>query len=476
MQGVRHNYEPVGCDNAGFDHSFTNREIAARRSLAHLFQKTVMEEATESLAQPQTESPDYAELSEMFEDIDLEIDQDDDYGTSERIKYQTKKKSISNCSLNTLKSDFSPYPIEARAVVSDTVLLDDPTITPTRTPSFMKAISASETGLEAAKKVVVPGPSLSNLQVCKSQSHKSLKLSPSSVTSLPTSPRGPNLTSTPGINDGTSNPHLSSSILSDTGICRICHEGDAHEELVAPCYCAGSVGVLHVTCLERWLGTSNTTRCEICKYQFKVERQARSFWQFLKQPSENTERRNMICDIVCFFILTPLTGISAFLCMMGVRHYAQWDGRWEVPGLAILTSCLLMIYAVWCFVAMRHHYKVCRDWQTNNQIIKIKYLSPTKGKAILETKPVQDKNQSYISPTRQNLISPCTSTPSPAGAVPSYNAAMLRPILRYSSNLQSFSSPSDHFPSDYSYRQSVVWSETEIGNSDRNNFISSSVV
>ncbi|ESP05643.1 hypothetical protein LOTGIDRAFT_66924, partial [Lottia gigantea] len=159
---------------------------------------------------------------------------------------------------------------------------------------------------------------------------------------------------------------------SENGICRICHEGDGNEELVAPCYCAGSVGALHLTCLERWLGTSNTTRCEICQYQFKVERQSRSFWQFLRHPSVTADRRNMMCDVVCFLILTPLTGISAFLCMMGVQHYAQWDGRWEVPGLAMLTCCLLVIYTIWCCVAMRHHYKVCREWQNQNQIIKIR--------------------------------------------------------------------------------------------------------
>ncbi|KAL3867096.1 hypothetical protein ACJMK2_044327 [Sinanodonta woodiana] len=64
---------------------------------------------------------------------------------------------------------------------------------------------------------------------------------------------------------------------SEGPVCRICHEGDLEEVLVSPCYCAGSVGLLHVSCLQRWLGASNKTTCEICSFEFLLERKPEPF-------------------------------------------------------------------------------------------------------------------------------------------------------------------------------------------------------
>ena len=59
-------------------------------------------------------------------------------------------------------------------------------------------------------------------------------------------------------------------------MCRICHEGDEEEELVSPCDCTGTMGMLHISCLEQWLGSSKTTKCEICQFQFSVLKKPQS--------------------------------------------------------------------------------------------------------------------------------------------------------------------------------------------------------
>lgn len=59
---------------------------------------------------------------------------------------------------------------------------------------------------------------------------------------------------------------------SDAPHCRICHEGDEEEDLLSPCFCSGSVGALHMSCLEKWLGASDKTRCEICGFQFSISK------------------------------------------------------------------------------------------------------------------------------------------------------------------------------------------------------------
>ena len=63
--------------------------------------------------------------------------------------------------------------------------------------------------------------------------------------------------------------------------CRICHEGDFMESLLSPCSCSGSVsqlmicqdkvsfphqvGVVHRSCLEKWLSSSQYDTCELCR-------------------------------------------------------------------------------------------------------------------------------------------------------------------------------------------------------------------
>ncbi|KAF8566381.1 hypothetical protein P879_10812 [Paragonimus westermani] len=52
--------------------------------------------------------------------------------------------------------------------------------------------------------------------------------------------------------------------------CRICLDSTVNEELIAPCYCTGTIGLLHKNCLEKWLNLSKSHICEICGYEFKV--------------------------------------------------------------------------------------------------------------------------------------------------------------------------------------------------------------
>ncbi|KAK3097575.1 hypothetical protein FSP39_011058 [Pinctada imbricata] len=50
-----------------------------------------------------------------------------------------------------------------------------------------------------------------------------------------------------------------------------------HEQLLSPCYCSGTIGLLHLTCLQKWLGTANKTVCELCNFQFTLRRKPKAF-------------------------------------------------------------------------------------------------------------------------------------------------------------------------------------------------------
>ena len=67
------------------------------------------------------------------------------------------------------------------------------------------------------------------------------------------------------------------------------------------------------------------------------------------------DTNNLIGDAVCFVVLTPLTTVSSYLCVVGANHYAH-RGRgvgWEAAGLIVLAVLLASVYSVWLVATLR---------------------------------------------------------------------------------------------------------------------------
>ena len=111
---------------------------------------------------------------------------------------------------------------------------------------------------------------------------------------------------------------------SSVNFCRICHEGESGgERLISPCRCSGSVGLIHRSCIEKWLTTINDDTCELCRQKYSISRHHRPFSSWLCEPAVGDDQRNLVGDGVCFLLLTPLAGISAYLCASGAAIYFQ---------------------------------------------------------------------------------------------------------------------------------------------------------
>lgn len=65
------------------------------------------------------------------------------------------------------------------------------------------------------------------------------------------------------------------SLDSESYMCRICHGGDSVDDLLMPCRCRGTVALVHLKCLERWLMESSRSYCELCQHHYEVVRQPR---------------------------------------------------------------------------------------------------------------------------------------------------------------------------------------------------------
>ncbi|XP_065307810.1 E3 ubiquitin-protein ligase MARCHF11-like [Dermacentor albipictus] len=96
-------------------------------------------------------------------------------------------------------------------------------------------------------------------------------------------------------------------------MCRICHEGDQQDSLVSLCRCSGTMGLLHITCLERWLNARNIDHCELCDHRF---------------PTQVLEGRTI-----------------------------------EAAGLVTVAGLFVTAYMAWFFHKVRFHYRAFAAWQ-----------------------------------------------------------------------------------------------------------------
>ncbi|XP_043279590.1 E3 ubiquitin-protein ligase MARCHF3-like isoform X1 [Venturia canescens] len=183
--------------------------------------------------------------------------------------------------------------------------------------------------------------------------------------------------------------------------CRICHEDSSIEELIDPCSCSGTLALIHSSCLEKWLSTSNTEHCEICQHVFFIRRKNKSIiqvigdnaveWNLIKinGQSDSCEHektmksismwsrsknangaRGMMGDLISLFVLTPLCLAATYLCAIGASAYKSL-GFWEGTGLAVLCCTLVGTYGLWFCATVRYHYRSLQEWREKNQDIKL---------------------------------------------------------------------------------------------------------
>ncbi|CAL8350658.1 unnamed protein product [Merluccius merluccius] len=165
--------------------------------------------------------------------------------------------------------------------------------------------------------------------------------------------------------------------LSDEPFCRICHEGGCLGELLSPCECSGTLAMVHRACLERWLTASNSSHCELCHYQFSLERLPKPFTEWLCTPSMRHQRRTLCGDAVCFLFITPLASLSGWLCVQGALDL-YYTNRYEALGLLVLTLALFTIYVFWTMVSVRYHVHLFQTWKQTDQRVRLQ-IPPQSG-------------------------------------------------------------------------------------------------
>lgn len=152
--------------------------------------------------------------------------------------------------------------------------------------------------------------------------------------------------------------------------CRIClEEGDGAGALFSPCRCKGTVGLIHRTCLQRWLFESGKPNCELCGYAYIMtpsRRKSISLHSYVGTSEQlnpfrewlnsTTTRRHLLTDLICLAFLTPSTYIGVYFCIVGAIGYDSEDSSgWQVVGLWCLAVLMILLLCSWVILATRHH-------------------------------------------------------------------------------------------------------------------------
>ncbi|CAN7940144.1 unnamed protein product, partial [Ixodes hexagonus] len=129
-------------------------------------------------------------------------------------------------------------------------------------------------------------------------------------------------------------------------VCRICYRFSDTEQgaLVAPCFCKGTIGMAHQSCIERWLRERNTDECNVCQCRFKVLRKPQPLIRFFAEPEHRMDIARMIINLVtCIGDVMILT-----FAWMYASGYLQGKG-WFV--YVLLLAALLLQSVFWIVVA-----------------------------------------------------------------------------------------------------------------------------
>lgn len=169
-------------------------------------------------------------------------------------------------------------------------------------------------------------------------------------------------------NDGSDNPDETSS-MGETPMCRICFRDARAGGLLSPCNCKGTIGLVHKECLEEWLSRRNTDECNICSFQFKVERTPKSIWDWLRDPGSQANRWYILVDMSLSLFGAMMLLVSAWLSAVEI-----------ISGISSVLGCVLIVVIVVLaglicvadiYLMVRHHHQALLQWRQNNWGVRL---------------------------------------------------------------------------------------------------------
>ncbi|EEB11229.1 membrane associated RING finger, putative [Pediculus humanus corporis] len=200
-------------------------------------------------------------------------------------------------------------------------------------------------------------------------------------------------------------------VNSSSDICRICREAGSKEDLITTCCCRGTMRFIHLSCLEHWLAESDSTKCELCSYQYQTVRTPKysiikSILLWLQNPGRRRDAREIMLDFLALIVFTPMAFFGTYMALLTAEtwyifyylnftllrfkstQYTTENCIAMSPTITKIVSvgCLGIIGAIdtayfsWLLVRAQHHTRAWNRWRRRNSIVKV-ILSPKKSKS-----------------------------------------------------------------------------------------------
>lgn len=130
--------------------------------------------------------------------------------------------------------------------------------------------------------------------------------------------------------------------------CRICHDRNLSERNLSPCYCRGSLALVHLSCLQSWLATSDTSHCEICGYQYSVIRIPKypilkSMWYWYSSQRNTVEGRSILKNMSSLVFDAPLVFSLNYLWLTKVDGVLERMEEYARESLYLFDDNMMMV-------------------------------------------------------------------------------------------------------------------------------------
>ncbi|XP_029421600.1 E3 ubiquitin-protein ligase MARCH8 isoform X2 [Nannospalax galili] len=181
-------------------------------------------------------------------------------------------------------------------------------------------------------------------------------------------------------------------------VCRICHcEGDDESPLITPCHCTGSLHFVHQSCLQQWIKSSDTRRCELCQYEFVMETKLKPLRKWEKLQMTASERRKIMCSVTFHVIAITCVVWSLYVLIdrtaeeikQGqVTGILEWPFWTKLVVVAVgFTGGLLFMY-----VQCKVYLQLWKRLKAYNRVVYVQNCPETSKKNVLEKSAFTEPN------------------------------------------------------------------------------------
>ncbi|KAJ8978040.1 hypothetical protein NQ317_013568, partial [Molorchus minor] len=154
------------------------------------------------------------------------------------------------------------------------------------------------------------------------------------------------------------------------------------DDLLTPCRCRGTIALVHLKCLERWLKESNHSHCELCQHHYKVIREPKfgvpwSILVFLRHPGDNL--KDIIFDLLAFALYTPSAVASTYMLLMiceslvksNVVAHGSLSSHIIAFSAVFGMAAIDFTYSSWLMLTFQRHFEAWSDWYKSNSTLKV---------------------------------------------------------------------------------------------------------